>query len=136
MASSTTINSNSYCVTLTKLKNRIQRIWPTFTRFLLHHDNTRPHCRAQTNEKIERLNFEFIPHPSYSSDLTPADFYLFPKLKEEFKGSHFNSNHKEASFFADEFQKWILRLQQCVDCNGNYVEKQCIILFGILFSTF
>ena len=30
-----------------------------------------------------------LPHPPYSPDLAPCDFFLFPKLKTNLKGHHF-----------------------------------------------
>jgi hypothetical protein len=30
-----------------------------------------------------------LEHPPYSLDLTPNDFFLFPKIKEILKGKHF-----------------------------------------------
>jgi len=37
------------------------------------------------------LKFTVVPHPPYSPDLAPSDFWLFPKLKETLKGQHFSS---------------------------------------------
>jgi len=31
-----------------------------------------------------------LEHPSYSPDLAPNDFFLFPKIKEILKGRHFD----------------------------------------------
>ena len=31
-----------------------------------------------------------LEHPAYSPDLAPNDFFLFPKIKEIFKGRHFD----------------------------------------------
>jgi hypothetical protein len=31
-----------------------------------------------------------IPHTPYSPDLTPCDFFLFPKMKLKLKGRHFD----------------------------------------------
>ncbi|GFW04892.1 hypothetical protein TNCV_4881271 [Trichonephila clavipes] len=45
-----TVNSDRDCATLRLLKQRNRRIRPERNVFLLHHDNTRPHCRAQTWE--------------------------------------------------------------------------------------
>ena len=36
--------------------------------------------------------FESLPHPSYSPDMTPSDFYLFPKLKSHLRGTQYGSN--------------------------------------------
>jgi hypothetical protein len=32
-----------------------------------------------------------IPHPPYSSDLAPCDFFLFPKMKLKLKGRRFDT---------------------------------------------
>jgi hypothetical protein len=63
------------------------------------------------------LKFTVAPRPSYSPDLAPPDFWLFPELKETLKGQHFSSDGKvEATvckwissqpetFFIDEIKK-------------------------------
>jgi hypothetical protein len=30
---------------------------------------------------IEKIGAEVLPHPPYSPDLAPCDFFLFPRLK-------------------------------------------------------
>lgn len=131
----TTVNSNRYCETLQKLKARIRRIRPNRIVFLLHHDNARPHCSHQTIEKIQRLKFELINHAPYSPDLAPSDFHLFPKMKEDLRGVRFASDEdvknavaewlrkKDKEFFSTGFDKWVQRLQKCIDVAGDYVEK-------------
>jgi len=32
-----------------------------------------------------------IPHPSYSPDLAPCDFFLFPKMELKLKGRRFDN---------------------------------------------
>lgn len=32
-----------------------------------------------------------IPHPPYSPDLAPCDFFLFPKMKFKLKGRRFDT---------------------------------------------
>jgi hypothetical protein len=34
----------------------------------------------------------FVPHPPYSPDLAPCDFFLFPKIKINFKGQSGNAD--------------------------------------------
>jgi histone-lysine N-methyltransferase SETMAR len=99
--------------------------------FLFHHDNARPHCSAQTQDAMPSLKFTAVPHPPYSPDLAPSDFWLFPKLKETLKGKHFSSDAKvEAAvrkwigrqpetFFMDGIKKWIEQLKKCVAVNGD-----------------
>jgi len=37
-----------------------------------------------------------VPHPSYSPDLAPSDFFLFPKLKMKLKGRRFQTEEIQA----------------------------------------
>ena len=36
--------------------------------------------------------FEILPHPPYSPDMAPSDFYLFPNLKSQPHGTQCGSN--------------------------------------------
>ena len=130
-----TVNSDRYCANLQSLKQCIHRIRPERNTFLLHHNNARPHCSAQTQDTMTCLKFTVVPHPSYSPDLVPSDFWLFPKLKGTLKGQHFSSDveveaavckwisSQPETFFIDGMNKWIERLKKCVAVNDDYVEK-------------
>ncbi|GFX04225.1 histone-lysine N-methyltransferase SETMAR [Trichonephila clavipes] len=50
--------------------------------FLLHHDNARPHIALCVLNVSQRNNVEILPHPPYSPDKTPCDFWLLPQLKK------------------------------------------------------
>ncbi|GFV15697.1 histone-lysine N-methyltransferase SETMAR [Trichonephila clavipes] len=54
--------------------------------FLLHHDNARPHISRCVLDVSQQINIEILPHPPYSLDLTPRDFWLFPQLKKPLRG--------------------------------------------------
>jgi hypothetical protein len=58
---------------------------------LLHHDNAPAHTYLKTTEFASNNNMVIIPHPSYSPDLAPCDFALFPKLKMKLKGPCFET---------------------------------------------
>ena len=45
-------------------------------------------------DAVERNGYELIPHPAYSPDLAPSDFFLFPNLKTDIRGLHFRSDEK------------------------------------------
>jgi len=115
-----TVNSDRYCATLRSLKQRIRRIRPERNTFLLHYDNARPHCSAQTQDAITSLKFTVVPHSPYSPDLAPSDFWLFPKLKETLKGQKFSLDaevyklisSQPETFFMDGIKKWIERLKK------------------------
>ena len=40
------------------------------------------------------IHYELIPHPAYSPDLAPSDFFLFPNLKKDIRGCHFRSDEE------------------------------------------
>ena len=49
---------------------------------LLQQDNTRVHTCKVAMDAIDRNGYELIPHPAYSPDLAPSNFFLFPNLNK------------------------------------------------------
>ena len=49
---------------------------------IFHHDNARVHTYLVSMTKFHELRYELLPHPPYSPDLAPSDFFLFPNLKK------------------------------------------------------
>ena len=72
---------------------------------------------------------------SYSPDLVPFDFFLFPKLKEHLKEDRFNSTdeakhaaktwlrNQSAELFKNGINGWKHCLGKCISCDGGYVKK-------------
>ena len=58
---------------------------------LILHDNARPHITDVTTKTFRDYGRKVSPHASYSPDLSPPDFDLFPKLKEPLRRSYFSS---------------------------------------------
>ena len=58
---------------------------------LILHDNARPHVGKVVCELLDRYSWEVLPHPSYSSNMSPPDFDLFPKLKINVRGVRFST---------------------------------------------
>ena len=58
---------------------------------LILHDNARPHLGKDVCELLDRYSWEVLPHPSYSPDMSPLDFNLFPKLKINMRGVRFSA---------------------------------------------
>ena len=51
---------------------------------------------SRTEENIAKfikLCVTVLEHPTYSPDLAPSDFFLFPTIKEILKGRHFDDIH-------------------------------------------
>ena len=75
------------------------------------------------------LSYELIPHPPYSPDLAPCDFFLFSNLKTWLGGKKFLSNEEVIvavnEYFADfetGYFKWLP--------NVNYVLSGWNLAFG------
>ena len=75
------------------------------------------------------MGIKTIPHPPYSPDLAPCDFWLFPTLKENLRGSRFETTEemKEAVMrvmkdFQGAFQKLVEWYNKCIAARGEYFE--------------
>lgn len=102
---------------------------------LLHHDNASAHTSALTLDFLHQNGVQLVPHPPYSPDLAPCDFYLFPKLKKELREKNFASaneavmkmndilNDLSKEDFYDCFHKWFSRMDKCIKAKGCYFEK-------------
>ncbi|UYV76778.1 hypothetical protein LAZ67_14001999 [Cordylochernes scorpioides] len=87
----TTVNAARYCEVLTKLRAAIKRKRPGLLsrKVSLVHDNARQHAARTTQTLLVNFKWEIFTHPSYSSDLAPSDFHLFPALKLHLGGKQF-----------------------------------------------
>jgi len=47
--------------------------------------------RLLTQRFLTNNNMTVVPHPPYSPDLAPCDFFLFPKMKMKLKGRRFQT---------------------------------------------
>jgi histone-lysine N-methyltransferase SETMAR len=52
----------------------------------LHMDNAKVHC---VEKELEDYGMSRLPHPPYSPDLAPSDFFLLGHLKRELEGFTF-----------------------------------------------
>ena len=94
-------------------------------------------------DAVERNGYELIPHPAYSQDLAPSDYFLFPNLKKDIRGRHFQSNEdvmpaveewvrdKDPGFFRSGLMALEHRWSKCIILEGNYIEKEEIGLTQI-----
>ena len=57
----------------------------------LLHDNASSHKAAIVREYLKQEKVVELPHPPYSPDLAPCDFFLFPCLKKHFAGSKYQT---------------------------------------------
>ena len=103
-------------------------------RLILHQDNAPCHKSRRTQEVIDSLRFGQLPHPPYSPDLAICDFSVFPTLKRELRGRHFESREEiistvntvlakmSSNGFSHAFDQWEQRCKKCIQANGRYFE--------------
>jgi hypothetical protein len=58
-------------------------------KFMLHQDNAPVHISIKTTAKLHASGYKSLPHPPYSSDRAPSDFFLFADLKRMLTGKKF-----------------------------------------------
>lgn len=104
-------------------------------RAVLQQDNARPHVARQTINKITELEgIELLPHPPYSPDLAPSDYYLFRSMAHYLQGKSFlnveDVRNGITEFFASKPKEWYMngikeltgRWFKTIHHNGLYFE--------------
>ena len=78
------------------LKNEIgeKRLQMKKKKALFHQDNAPCHKSLATMAKLNELSFELLPHPPYSPNLVPSDYYLLADLEKGCQGKRFYSNEE------------------------------------------
>jgi len=101
---------------------------------MLHHDNAPCHTAISVIEFLCKKGIPVVPQPPYSPDISPWDFFLFPKLKFRLKGRHFVTVENIQKAVTDQlkaipvsdyqrcYKEWEQRLWRCVASQGNYFE--------------
>ena len=101
---------------------------------MLHHDNALPHKHQLVKRLLQQEQVKLLPHPPYSPDLSPCDFFLFPRLKKELAGRSYNEVNSLArgvqavvdsipkDDYYKSFEDWKRRLKICIEVQGNYFE--------------
>ncbi|GFS21930.1 transposase [Elysia marginata] len=77
---------------LSHVKSAINEQRPNVStsRTFLLHDNAGPHKARATTQSLRELGIQVLPHPAYSPDLAPCDFWLFLILKDRLAGRKFD----------------------------------------------
>ena len=65
-----------------------------------------------TRQKLLELGWDVLPHPPYSPDLAPSDYFLFRSLQNSLNDKNFNNDDIKSyliQFFANKNQKFYER---------------------------
>ena len=71
---------------------------------LFHHDNAPAHTSAIVTAKLFDVRYEILPHPPYSPDFAPSDYFLFPNMKTWLGGRRFSSNEEIIAATNEHFE--------------------------------
>ena len=79
---------------------------------LLLQNNAPVHTSQAAMTAATECEFGIFPHPSYSPDMAPSDFFLFPELKSHIRAFYFEGIRKLE-------QRWA----KYIALKGDYIEK-------------
>ena len=132
-----TITAEKYCQQIDEMHQKLQRMCPRLVNMKgpnLLHDNARPHVAQSTLQKLNELGYETLPHPPYSSDLSPTDYHFFKHLDNYPREKCFKSQDdaknaindfvasRNLEFYSISINKLGSRWQKCIDCYGCYFD--------------
>ncbi|PIC25506.1 hypothetical protein B9Z55_018410 [Caenorhabditis nigoni] len=86
-----TITGDLYTTQLRNLKKAVDRSALKDKKVYYQHDNARPHVSKQVKQELMGYGWNVLPHPPYSPDLAPSDYWLFGDMTRAFEGRSFNS---------------------------------------------
>ena len=101
---------------------------------IFQHDNARPHVAKVVQETLESLTWDVLPHPPYSSDIAPSDYYLYRSMahglaKQDFISYEEAKNwvdswitSKDKEFFKCGICMLLERWSKVVERDGQYFE--------------
>ena len=89
---------------MNRLLKRIQHPFCSRDFFLLY-DKAPAHKAANICQFLAQKNVTTLYHTLYSPDLSPPDYFLFPKLKMKLKGLHFVGVAEIQEAVTDELKK-------------------------------
>lgn len=132
-----TVNGDYYLRVLKKVRRAIRDKRPQMSQEgpILLQDNAAAHRKAAVLTALEDFGWEIMAHPPYSPDLSPCDFFLFPKIKEAMRGQRFkdtediNEAYRQSlaavtkSGLQGGIDSLVPRWQKCVDADGAYFES-------------
>ncbi|KAF2356502.1 Transposase type 1 [Trinorchestia longiramus] len=128
-----TINAKRYCNDLAVMHARLSEKRPALVNRrgpILLHDNARPHVARMTVQKLTELEYETLPQPPYSPDLSPTDYHLFKHLNTFLDGKTFRSKQEvettikdfvasqPLTFYQQGINNLVVRWQRCIAAQG------------------
>lgn len=133
-----TVNGQRYRQQMINLNHALIEKRPEWAtrhgKVILLHDNAPSHTTNLVKETINALKWDVNPHPPYSPDLAPSDYYLFSAMSIALAGHHFNEFEevenwlirwfasKNEKFYWDGIHELPERWEKCAASDGKYFE--------------
>uniref|UniRef100_A0A2S2NRT1 Mariner Mos1 transposase n=1 Tax=Schizaphis graminum TaxID=13262 RepID=A0A2S2NRT1_SCHGA len=100
-----TVNQHFYKEVLERLRKRVIWVRPNIKNtWVLHHDNAPCHRVISIIQFLAAKNIPVAPQPPYSPNLSPCDFFLFPRIKIHLKGQHFGTLENIKMYVTDQLK--------------------------------
>lgn len=105
MPTNKTITANVYSLQIDKFMNALKEKRPEKSQkgLIYHHDNARFHVAQIVKDKLAKYECQVLPHPPYSPDAAPSDYFLFRSLKRSLNGRKFRNRQSMLDFLEEYF---------------------------------
>ena len=125
--------NSSYCTIYTILTQDLGKR-KVCARFVPHEINAPSHKTKKVNDFSMKKQICFIDHPPYSPDLSPCDYFMFPKLKTAMKAAFYDDvptiqaavtqvlKNIPKTEFKESMDKLVDHSKRCIELNRSYSE--------------
>ena len=114
----------------------------------LLHDNAPAHRSPTVQEYLKESGLDVLDYPQYSPDLSPCDFWFFPRLEEMLAGHRFESRccigsafyqclqHIPKEDYHAVFWKSVDRCKMCVEAQSIFQRSKInkILIFQVVLK--
>ena len=111
-----TITCEKYTEKIDEMDQKPQSLQPTLVNRMspIFHDNAGPHIIQPMLQKLNKWDYEALPHESYSPDISPNNYHFFKHLDNFLQGKHFHNCWRQnmPSKSSLKSEGWIFMLQE------------------------
>jgi hypothetical protein len=114
-------------------------------KLVVHTDNALAHNSRITQNVFGRSPLKRLPHPPYSPNISPSDFYLFRKVESAPIGPEISDeialfeavteilNSISDAELQSIFQSWIAHVEKVIDAGKDHLNEE-IVSFSLSHS--
>lgn len=125
-------NKRPACCTCKRFELMCSKSSQRWSPVLFLHDNVKLHMADTTKHATKILDWEIFPHPLYSTDVVPLDYYLCPwtcgniNSEAEMMSQRILYNFgilKKMYFFKKGIYELVSRCENVTEANGTYCKE-------------